>query len=206
MQTLYLTTNNTPQQFHLKSKHPSSILLETTSSDVHSVLEIHHCNVAIQIITEFGLLDHLGDDITQRVWREMISCILATDMKDHGMYMKEGADLVRCGGVGSNKLLAMQLLLKAADISNLSKKTGMAEQWGILVQEEFYCQGDKERKLGMEVTPVFDRNNSGMSGKSGSLGFLTAVALPLYELVEKLEPKLGYIVEGAKTNQSTWGG
>eukprot|EP01061_Rhynchopus_euleeides_P008928 TRINITY_DN18069_c1_g3_i1.p1 TRINITY_DN18069_c1_g3~~TRINITY_DN18069_c1_g3_i1.p1 ORF type:complete len:585 (+),score=168.44 TRINITY_DN18069_c1_g3_i1:36-1790(+) len=188
-------------QFHLKSKHPSSILLETTSSDVHSVLEIHHCNVAIQVLTDFQVLDKVGEG-TQKIWREMISCILATDMKDHGVYVKEAADLIG-EPPSTNKLLRMQILLKCADISNLSKPTHMAEKWGTLVQEEFYCQGDKERQLGMEVTPIFDRTRD-VSGTDGSLGFLRALALPLYELVGKLYPSLSYVAEGARENERCW--
>ena len=150
----------------------------------------------------------MDEAVVQNVWREMISCILATDMKEHGNYLAEAHTLAEAGGasvdsVRSNKLLLMQLLLKCADISNLAKPFTNAEQWGSLVQEEFYCQGDKERRMGLDVAPMFDRLAEATTGTK-SLGFLQAVALPYYEVIAEIFPSCSYIYEQALENEKTW--
>eukprot|EP01059_Diplonema_ambulator_P034667 TRINITY_DN7896_c0_g2_i1.p1 TRINITY_DN7896_c0_g2~~TRINITY_DN7896_c0_g2_i1.p1 ORF type:complete len:562 (+),score=93.94 TRINITY_DN7896_c0_g2_i1:27-1688(+) len=189
-------------QFHLRSNHPSSILLETTSSDVASVLEIHHCNVAISVLTDrsIELLDALPDEKRTKVWRDMIACILATDMKEHGTFMR---DAVQLKEDKSKKLLMMQILLKCADIANLSKPFEQASKWGSLVQEEFYVQGDKERELGLEVHVAFDRYRA-EELRNNSLSFLRGVAIPYFKLCAEIFPSLSYVIEGALKNEKIW--
>ncbi|KAJ9466470.1 putative 3prime [Diplonema papillatum] len=191
-------------QFHLRSNHPSSILLETTATEMESVLEIHHCNVAISVLTDpsLGLLDVLDEDQRTKVWREMIACIIATDMNEHKCFVQEAQQL-KASGDRSNKLLMMQLLLKLADINGLSKPAPLAEKWGMLVQEEFYEQGDKERELGMPVLPMFDRSIRGEK-LSQSLGFLRNVALPYFCLLAEIFPSLSFLPEQARANEQNW--
>ncbi|KAJ9443464.1 putative 3prime [Diplonema papillatum] len=190
-------------QFHLRSNHPSSILLETTATEMQSVLEIHHCNVAIEVLTDprVSFLEVLSEDQRRKVWREMISCILATDMNEHESLVQDARQLK--DGPASNKLLAMQLLLKLADINGLSKPTPCAEKWGMLLQEEFYVQGDKERELGLKVTPMFDRSVT-IKKLAGSLGFLRNVALPYYCLVADIFPCLHFLPDQARVNEKAW--
>jgi len=57
------------------------------------------------------------------------------------------------------QLLTLQITLHAADISGPAKPWDVHTKWTALVMEEFYNQGDEERKLGVPITFAFDRHN-----------------------------------------------
>ena len=45
-------------------------------------------------------------------------------------------------------------MLKCADVSNVTKDFPTAREWGVMVTDEMFAQGDRERAEGLEV---FDR-------------------------------------------------
>ncbi len=45
-------------------------------------------------------------------------------------------------------------MLHSADISNPCKPFVICEKWSTLVAEEFARQGDREKKEGLEVSPM----------------------------------------------------
>jgi len=52
----------------------------------------------------------------------------------------------------------LQQLLHIADLSNPSKPIQIYREWASRVMEEFFRQGDRERALGLDVSPMCDRN------------------------------------------------
>jgi len=54
----------------------------------------------------------------------------------------------------------LQTLVHCADLSNPTKELELYKRWVEMVMKEFYLQGDRERDLGLEVSPMCDRNNS----------------------------------------------
>ena len=55
----------------------------------------------------------------------------------------------------------------------------MSRAWSLQVSEEFYRQGDLERRLGLPVTPLCDRYISSVS--KIQTGFFRFIAAPLFE-------------------------
>ncbi len=51
-----------------------------------------------------------------------------------------------------------KLILHAADVSNPFKPFPICRAWAYLVLEEFFCQGDREKQLGLTVQMLNDRN------------------------------------------------
>ncbi|KAJ1486439.1 hypothetical protein T484DRAFT_1576213, partial [Baffinella frigidus] len=49
------------------------------------------------------------------------------------------------------------VLLKCADISNPAKRLPIACRWALRVTDEFFMQGDEEKKRGFVVSPNCDR-------------------------------------------------
>jgi len=49
-------------------------------------------------------------------------------------------------------------MLHCADLSNPTKPAQIYREWVSRVMEEFFRQGDRERALGMDVSPMCDRN------------------------------------------------
>ena len=66
---------------------------------------------------------------------------------------------------------------QAADIGHLGESQEVHKRWLSGLEEEFFRQGDKEKELGIPISPLFDRAKQGV-GKS-QVGFYDFVALPL---------------------------
>ena len=78
-----------------------------------------------------------------------------------------------------SRTLLMDISIKCADISNVCKNSRLSMKWTHLIMEEFFGQGDEERKLRMPVSPLMDRYNISVS--KCQLGFIDFIVFPLYE-------------------------
>ena len=95
------------------------------------------------------------------------------------------------------------LLLKAADISNITRPFPISKTWAQYVTSEFHWQGDTEKAVGLDVTPMFNRQN-GIELAQGQIGFMDNVGIPMYELLVKGIPELQPIVDQLTRNRDTW--
>ena len=78
--------------FHLKTDTPMGILTSCTGS--MSVLEIHHCNIAMEVLKDADTnAFHCLTDKTPYALRSMVNIILATDMARHGDISKKFKEL-----------------------------------------------------------------------------------------------------------------
>ena len=78
-----------------------------------------------------------------------------------------------------NRHFILQISLKCADISNPCRPWDISRKWSYKVCEEFFRQGDYERKLNLPVTPLCDRQS--ISIPKIQAGFFEFVVTPLYE-------------------------
>jgi hypothetical protein len=83
--------------------------------------------------------------------------------------------------VEMDKQLAMELMVKCADISNVVKPVAVARRWALRVTDEFFIQGDAERAMGMEVSATCNR--LAISRVALQTGFIDHVAEPLFTLL-----------------------
>jgi len=179
--------NNT---FHLKTDSPLGIVASATGS--RSVLEIHHCQVAIEIlsVSKNDITACLPHHERSLFFKRLVDLVLATDMSRHKEFLSEYSALPAFDYTkDSHRHLLMVLLVTAADISNISKPFEIARQWGIQITTEFYDQGDAEREEGLEVTPMFDRERK-QELATGQIGFSRYVGLPLFHQLKRLVPQL----------------
>ncbi|KAG2441292.1 hypothetical protein HYH02_009885 [Chlamydomonas schloesseri] len=77
----------------------------------------------------------------------------------------------------TERLLSLQIAIKAADIGHLGESAEVHKRWLAGLEEEFFRQGDKEKALGIPISPLFDRAKQGVS--KSQVGFYDFVALPL---------------------------
>ena len=96
------------------------------------------------------------------------------------------------------------ILLKCADLSNLTKPFNISRLWAIAITTEFYLQGDSERAEGKAITPGFDRTTKQELAKA-QLGFLNHVGLNFFSTVaegvlQELEP----VLVNLKSNAAKW--
>jgi hypothetical protein len=72
----------------------------------------------------------------------------------------------------------MQMCVKCADISHPSRSRHLHLQWAELLTEEFFLQGDREKRAGMPASMFMDRSNAAL-GRS-QIGFISVFVLPLH--------------------------
>ena len=122
------------------------------------------------------------------------------------------------------KLFLMEILLHCADVSNPYKPFELCSKWADLVVFEFCAQGDREKKEGLEISPMMDRDTINLFNMQ--MGFIEFVCSPLIEskfiykiltklvsntfkiflkAVIKVFPALFEIGENMSANMSLWG-
>nr|CCC92770.1 putative cAMP-specific phosphodiesterase [Trypanosoma congolense IL3000] len=193
--------------FYLKTESPLGIL--SSASGNSSVLEVHHCNLAVEILSDpesdvFGSLE--GADRTL-AFRSMIDCVLATDMARHGELLNKFLLLVSDSydmNDSEHRQMTMDVLMKAGDISNVTKPFDISRLWAMAVTEEFYRQGDMEKERGVEVLPMFDRSKNTELAK-GQIGFIDFVAGPFFQkIVDACLDGMMWTVERVRSNRAQW--
>ena len=113
-----------------------------------------------------------------------------------------------CAFLDPEKVSTEQLLITAikfADLGHCLKPWGLHREWSERVTEEFWRLGDREKALGVDVSPLCDRDSpeSQSLGKS-QVGFLSFVCLPFYRAVADLvDPEMGQLRQ-LESNLATW--
>ena len=138
-----------------------------------SVLENHHLAVAFKLLQTgttgdpFEALSH-----KQRLtFRKMvIDMVLATDMQKHMTLLADLKTMVETKKVSGDGVLLLdnypdrieilQNVIHCADLSNPTKPLELYHKWVGRVMEEFFRQGDRERALGLDVSPMCDRTSA----------------------------------------------
>jgi hypothetical protein len=87
------------------------------------------------------------------------------------------------------------------DISNVAKPVNL-RKWSDLVFEEFLTQGDKEKELGMAVSPYFDRTNTDQVRLS--LNFIDFMVGPMFVAFANSFPSLQVCSDEVKRSREYW--
>ena len=101
-----------------------------------------------------------------------------------GLGVGVGGGVAESGVVGvaaldnEARLLVMKMALKCADIGHSAKRLQLHEKWTARITEEFYRQGDEERKQQLPISPFMDRRKANLS--QSQTGFIDYVCQPLY--------------------------
>ncbi|VDO65736.1 unnamed protein product [Onchocerca flexuosa] len=59
----------------------------------------------------------------------------------------------------TDRIQVMQTMIHLADLSNPTKPIDLYNIWVKNIMEEYWRQGDRERDLGIDISPMCDRNN-----------------------------------------------
>ncbi|KAG2495006.1 hypothetical protein HYH03_006939 [Edaphochlamys debaryana] len=100
------------------------------------------------------------------------------------------------------RLLTLQMCLKAADLGHLGSELEVHKRWLAALEEEFFLQGDREKALGLPISPLFDRSKQGAS--KSQVGFFDFVALPLIRTLGEAFPGARPIQACFEANYAHW--
>ena len=103
----------------------------------------------------------------------------AVDIKSAG-YASMCLDAISMELCARDKKLLMKMILHTSDVSNPAKMRITMVRWTDRVVEEFFMQGDKEKALGIVVSPFMDRVT--ISLKKMQVGFADFVVAPLFHV------------------------
>lgn len=86
------------------------------------------------------------------------------------------------------------MVIKMADINSPCKPYSLHRQWTDRICEEFYLQGDEEKRRGMPITPYMDREDPQVAKLQDS--FIAHVVSPLAVAMNEVDPSLvSYTIE-----------
>ena len=184
-----------------------------------SVMESHHCSIAISVLSHNGnLIFEMKKEEQKEVFDKIVHLILSTDMSKHFDYVNKMKDLLLKNEFNINenldhRLLLMQNLLKCADISFIIRPIRIANELidpvnhnqnpNSLIYEEFFQQCDFSNIDGIVYSSsVKTREN--IDRTQSLISILNNICLPLFEVLAQFHEKLKFTVERAQLNIDIW--
>lgn len=190
--------------YNVKAETPLGILFKD-----QSVMETHHITEVIPIIErdDIRLFGAFDANEVRKVWTVFIRVILATDMAHHFTLLKRVQDRPENGKLDfsdpAQRLLGLKLLMKTADISNVSRGFEIADKWCDILNEEFFRQGDLEVEAGIGFTsPLNDRKSA--NKPRSQIGFYNFVCIPLFTVTSQVYPALHVSLDQLNVNLNQW--
>ncbi|KAA0189427.1 Phosphodiesterase, partial [Fasciolopsis buskii] len=194
-------------QFLINTGHDLALQYNDTS-----VLENHHLYVAFKLLNEpeCDLFASLTAKKRQTLRRMVIELVLATDMSKHMSLLADLRTMVetkKVSGSGmlnldnySDRIQILQNMIHCADLSNPAKPLRLNRKWTGRLMEEFFRQGDKERTLKLEISPMCDRES--VAVEKSQVSFIDFVAHPLLESwCDLVHPSAQFILDTLADNR-----
>ena len=190
-----------------------------TYNDI-SVLENFHASTLFKTIrkTENNIFEKLTNIDYKIIRKRMISEILATDMANHGKVIslikskistnEDGKDFKfkLFSGNEQTKTEEQQSLLDfmihLADLAHNTRLFNISLKWVELLSEEFWRQGDLEKKQNLPVSFLCDRDNINIP--QSQKGFISGFIIPTFDCLVKIFPTLRFTLDNANNNLKEW--
>jgi high affinity cGMP-specific 3',5'-cyclic phosphodiesterase 9 len=193
--------------------HPgftNSFLLKIQSPLINqycsSQLENHHITEALKLLDrkDCNILEGLRFEQNVKLRDNIQKFILATDLALHRHFLDtwESCQSNFNKEDESHRILFAQILLKSADISNPVKRFDIARRWAVQIQEEFFLQGDEEKKRNLPVSPFMDRNSPGLPAMQ--INFISGIVEALFRSLSQVLPSTQVLVKKLEANLDTW--
>ena len=214
-------TNN----FHINSLSELAITYNDSSC-----LENFHLATLFKTLRkdETNIFENLSVQDFKKIRKKMISEILATDMAIHGKIINNIRSKIpeylmqEKNNSNSNNIQKFELItdinneettdeekqalldyfIHAADLGHNTKLFQISLRWVELLSEEFWLQGDKEKKMNLSISFLCDRENTDVP--KGQVGFIGGFILPTFQYLVIMFPSLKFTVDNAKNNIKEW--
>ena len=187
-----------------------------------SCLENYHTSLLFRILKkdENNIFEKFNTQNFKNIRKRMISQILATDMANHGQVVSlmkakinanedEGHNSGRFNLLSGNEKtkfdeqqILFNYLIHAADLGHNTKKFDISLKWVELLSEEFWNQGDVEKRKGYPISFLCDRTKVDIP--SSQVGFIKGFIVSTYESIVKMFPTLQYTLDHTYNNIKEW--
>uniref|UniRef100_UPI00398F5079 3',5'-cyclic-AMP phosphodiesterase 4C-like isoform X2 n=1 Tax=Pristiophorus japonicus TaxID=55135 RepID=UPI00398F5079 len=200
--------------------HPgvSNQFLINTNSDLAlmyndtSVLENHHLAVGFKLLQEenCNIFQNLSKKQFHNFRKMVIDMVLATDMTKHMNLLADLKTMVETKKVTSlgvllldnytDRIQVLQNMVHCADLSNPTKPLHIYRCWVDKIMLEFFQQGDRERDIGIEISPMCDKHTA--SVEKSQVGFIDFIVHPLWETwADLVYPDAKVILDNLEDNR-----
>mmetsp|Transcript_37070 Transcript_37070/g.71117 ORF Transcript_37070/g.71117 Transcript_37070/m.71117 type:complete len:435 (+) Transcript_37070:2870-4174(+) len=172
----------TTNAHHVTTSNP----LAMRFNDQH-VLENHSLVLALGLLRRpgYNFLENMTNFETRKVRSTVIDMVLGTDLSMHFELLSKFQSKVsskRHEVQFDDKAISliMQMTLKCADIGHCTLPYRQHLYWVTCLQNEFFQQGDMEKEMDINVSPLMDRDKPGPLHRENQIGFLDVIVLPLF--------------------------
>ncbi|OMJ85302.1 hypothetical protein SteCoe_13396 [Stentor coeruleus] len=182
--------------FLMNSSHDLAILYNDMS-----VLESHHVAASFAIIKDKNnnFLENLSSDVYRKYRSVIISIVLATDFAKHFKVISKLKLICKELDIEKNKEFMLKIFMHAADVSNSTRKWELYYNWAQLVLEEFFSQGDKEKALGIPISPLCDRSTVNFA--KSQIGFIDLFIIPVFSILTEVCPRFNKALKNVQANR-----
>ncbi|XP_046365386.2 cAMP and cAMP-inhibited cGMP 3',5'-cyclic phosphodiesterase 10A-like [Haliotis rufescens] len=189
--------------FFTKLQLPMAALYST------SVMEQHHYKQTVMILQSeaHDIFSFMTADEYKEMLEMIRQAIIATDLALYFPNQKSLAALIKENtfDINNTKMRGQckSLMMTGADLCAVAKPWRTQEQTVDHIYEEFYVQGDKEKKYGFQPIPMMDREYKDEMPKQ-QVGFIGFICLPLYNTLIKILPGSQPLLDGTNSNTVSW--
>ncbi|CAF3765114.1 unnamed protein product [Rotaria magnacalcarata] len=174
-----------------------------------STMERHHFNQTVTILqTEsLNIFKHFSPKEYRQMLDEIRHCILATDLV---LFFENRPKLERI--VESSQFdwnnkdhirYLQSLSMTAVDLCAMYKPWPIQENIVNTIMDEFWEQGDDEKRRGIHPQSLMDRSLAHELPKN-QVNFISFICLPCYSLIVRVLPETMPMLAGARSNLQRW--
>jgi len=188
----------------------------TKLAQIHatSILENHHLNQGLCILSQpdCDILVNMGEAEQVIFYGYLQKMVMATDLAFHKHILEELEPhkqqikkefLKDKPQIDPTQILCvLAICMKCADLSNEIRPGDIAFLWAARVNDEFFQQTDKERALGLPVTPFMDPEKITVAQEQQ--GFIKGLCKPLYGALAECFPSIDACLQQMNTNLVEW--
>ena len=186
-----------------------------------SCLENYHTSFLFRILKkdENNILEKFNKQNFKSIRKRMIGQILATDMANHGEVISKIRAKIKTSQEESEdnsfsllsgneksqfeeQQILFNYLIHAADLGHNCKKFEISIKWVEILCNEFWIQGDMEKKKGIPVSFLCDRDV--IDVPASQVGFLRGFVISTFDCLVTMFPNLKYNIENAENNIKQW--
>ncbi|KAJ3314105.1 cGMP-specific 3',5'-cyclic phosphodiesterase [Boothiomyces sp. JEL0838] len=158
-----------------------------------STMERHHFNHSMTILNsgnDINILSNLSKCDYKRALQLIEYCILATDLSLYFERKKKMEAVFENGAkfdktINTQKELLQSLLMTCSDLAAMYKPWETTKHTADAVYEEFFLQGDEEKRLGMPYSSELTNRNNASEIPRMQVGFYDFVVIPAFDLLIK---------------------